>query len=331
LSRAGAVLRRLQEEHGGGIPFERFMHEALYNPEFGYYTTRIRDVGRTGDFSTFATLGDALAKAVAGWIVDSRARDVVEVGPGNGELASRILRQLGWWRRLGLRYHLVDVDGPLRKAQNKRLRAHRVRRHAGLQEALQACGGRACIFSNELPDAFPCRLFENTESGWQEVWVRFAGDSAGEFLKPAILPDSEIFKHPHPPGQRVEVHESYHRWLRSWAPHWKSGALLTIDYGDLAPALYHRRPRGSLRGYAHHQRLEGPDIYQAPGRIDLTADVNFSDLENWGGSLGWQTHRHTTLEHFLPADTDPQTRQAATAFRVLEQATNYKRGTTLND
>jgi SAM-dependent MidA family methyltransferase len=295
------------------------MREALYNPEFGYYTARIRDVGRGGDFSTFATLGDALAKAIAGWIVQTRARNVIEVGPGNGELARRILRQLGWWRRLGLRYHLVDVDGPLREAQNKRLRGFRVRRHSTLQEALEDAGGRAWIFSNELPDAFPCRLFENTESGWQEVWVGFAGDSVEEFLKFSPLPESEIFKLPYLPGQRVEVHESYHRWLRSWAPHWKSGALLTIDYGDLAPAVYHRRPRGSLRGYAHHQRLEGPDIYQAPGRIDLTADVNFSDLETWGHSLGWQTHRHTTLDQFLPPDADPQTCQAATAFRVLEQ------------
>lgn len=295
------------------------MREALYDPEFGYYTARIRDVGRGGDFSTFATLSDALAKAIAGWIVQTRARHVIEVGPGNGELARRILRQLGWWRRLGLRYHLVDVAGPLREAQKKRLRGFRVRRHSTLQEALHDAGGRAWIFSNELPDAFPCRLFENTESGWQEVWVRFAADSIEEFLKPAPLPDSEIFNPPYLPGQRVEVHESYHRWLRSWAPDWKSGALLTIDYGDLAPALYHRRPRGSLRGYAHHQRLDGSDIYQAPGRIDLTADVNFSDLEAWGHSLGWQTHRHTTLDHFLPPDADSHTRQAATAFRVLEQ------------
>jgi SAM-dependent MidA family methyltransferase len=319
LSRAGAVLKRLQEELGGGIPFERFMQEALYNPDFGYYTARIRDVGRGGDFSTFATLGDALAKTIAEWIVQTRARDVIEVGPGNGELAQRILKHLGWRHRFRLRYHLVDVEGPLREAQTKRLRGYRVRRHAGMCEALKATGGRAWIFSNELPDAFPCRIFENTESGWKEVWLRFAGDSVEEFLKEASPPVSESFKLPHPIGQRVEIHESYHRWLRSWASDWKSGAMLTIDYGDTAAALYHRRPRGTLRGYAHHQRLEGPEILQAPGRIDLTADVNFSDLEAWGKTLGFQTLRHTTLDRFLPSDTDPQTREAAAAFRVLEQ------------
>ncbi len=319
MSRALPVLREIQSQLGGSLPFERFMQEALYHPEFGYYTARIRDVGRTGDFSTFATLGDALAKALAGWIAKSRARDVIEVGPGNGELARRILLRLGWWKRLGLRYHLVDVDGPLREAQDKRLRGFRVRRHASLGEALKATGGRAWIFSNELPDAFPCRVFENTESGWKEVRVRFAGDSTEEFLEETPLPDSEVFQHPLPLGQRVEVQESYHRWLRSWAHEWKSGAMLTIDYGDLLPALYHRRPRGTLRGYAHHQRLTGAEIYQAPGRIDLTADVSFSDLERWGEALGWQTLLHTTLDEFLPAGCEPHTREAARAFRVLEQ------------
>jgi len=37
--------------------------------------------------------------------------------------------------------------------------------------------------------------------------------------------------------------------------------MLTIDYGDTCPALYLRRPRGTLRAYAHHQRLEGYDVY----------------------------------------------------------------------
>ncbi|HEY5813037.1 MAG TPA: SAM-dependent methyltransferase, partial [Terrimicrobiaceae bacterium] len=82
--------------------------------------------------------------------------------------------------------------------------------------------------------------------------------------------------------QRVEVHESYHCWLREWLPVWKAGSMLTIDYGDHCPALYSRRPRGTLRAYAHHQRLEGSEVYNGFGLRDLTADVNFSDLEGQG-------------------------------------------------
>ena len=95
--------------------------------------------------------------------------------------------------------------------------------------------------------------------------------------------------------------------------------MLTIDYGETMPALYQRRPAGTLRGYAHHQRLAGSEIYQAPGRLDLTADVNFSDLEKWGGDLGWKTIRHETLDAFLPPATAPRFLEAAKSFRVLEQ------------
>jgi SAM-dependent MidA family methyltransferase len=319
LSRATAHLLALQEECGGTLPFERYMREGLYHPEFGYYTARIRDVGARGDFSTFATLGRALAEFLARWIIENKARDVIEVGPGNGQLAAQILGELGWWSRHSIRYHLVDVDGPLRDAQEKRLRGFRVQRHADLQTALRAAGGRACIFSNELPDAFPCRVFELTAEGWMELHLRLAGDGIHEILHPADLPESTAFAGDFRPGQRLEIHESYREWLRIWASEWTSGSMLTIDYGDTLPSLYRRRTSGTLRGYAHHQRLTGLEIYQAPGRLDLTADVNFSDLQKWGEDLGWRTTRQATLGEFLDQQTPRQFLDAAKAFRVLEQ------------
>lgn len=319
MSRATAHLLALQEEFGGSLPFERFMREALYHPEFGYYTARIRDVGARGDFATFGTLGDALARFLTRWIIQNKARDVIEVGPGNGELAAQVLRHLGWWRRRFVRYHLVDVEGPLREAQDKKLRGFQVQRHPDLPAALRATGGRAWIFSNELPDAFPCRIFELTADGWMELHIKLDPDGIREVLRPAELPDSTAFTGDFRQGQRLEIHDSYHAWLSSWAGGWLSGRMLTIDYGDTMPDLYHRRLGGTLRGYAHHQRLTGQEVYQAPGRIDLTADVNFSDLVQWGEDLGWKTTRHGTLEQFLELSIEDKFHEAAKAFRVLEQ------------
>ena len=304
---------------GGSLPFERFMREALFHPEFGYYTAHIRDVGARGDFSTFATLGKSLAQFLARWVVENTASDVIEVGPGNGQLAAQILGELGWWRRRSVRYHLVDVNGPLCAAQDQRLRSFHIQRHPDLASALRSTGGRAWIFSNELPDAFPCRVFELTPEGWLELHLHLGADGFREVLCPTALPESTAFRGDFRLGQRVEIHESYHHWLRGWASQWSSGAMLTIDYGDPMPTLYHRRTAGTLRAYAHHQRLTGHEIYQAPGRLDLTADVNFSDLEKWGEELGWETGKHTTLNEFLPATSDPKFLEAARAFRVLEQ------------
>lgn len=319
MSAAGVFLRTLQDELGGSIPFHRYMQEALYNPSFGYYSARIQSVGRRGDFSTMATLDGSLAKGIARWIQNNAARDVIEIGAGSGQLARGILADLGWWKRLRIRYHIVEVSTPLREAQRKLLKGLRVTWHESLTAALEATSGSAHIFSNELVDAFPCRVFEHTPTGWQELHLQLEGGRLREILKPCELPESTVFQHPPTIGQRVEVHESYRDWLQAWTPSWKAGAMLTIDYGDTIPTLYHRRPAGSLRGYAAHQVLSGPDIYLAPGRCDITADVNFSDLEAWGEKTGLRQISHSSLADFLGPNLPTRFRSAAEAFRVLEQ------------
>ena len=183
------------------------------------------------------------------------------------------------------RLHLVETSAPLREIQRRRL-GGRARWHVTAAAVLAACCGRAVIFSNELVDAFPVRVFEKTTDGWREVaLVPDASAATGnprECLLPAApLPPSASFAMHHPVGQRVEVHDSYRLWLQQWLPRWLAGRMLTLDYGSTAESLYHRRPRGTLRAYLLQHRLEGPVIYQNPGRQDLTADVNFTDIAAW--------------------------------------------------
>ncbi|MEY4483299.1 MAG: hypothetical protein RL693_751 [Verrucomicrobiota bacterium] len=75
--------------------------------------------------------------------------------------------------------------------------------------------------------------------------------------------------------------------------------MLTVDYGDTFPALYHRQPRGTIRAYLLHQRLTGPGVYANMGRQDITADVNFSDLILWGQNLHWASGSLQTQRDFL--------------------------------
>lgn len=308
----------------GPVSFERFMHDALYNPQTGYYSRRIRGVGRRGDFSTWATLDRSLATGIASWIRGRKIRHVIEIGAGDGSLARAVLRELGWWRRVRLSYHIVEVSTPLREVQERSLKGFGVVWHQTPAEALHALGGKASIFSNELPDAFPCRVFEKSIDDWQELHVEMIDGVPHECLRSCKLPDSTVFGCNIVPGARVEVHESYRRWLGEWASAWKAGEMLTIDYGDMVPRLYHRRPAGTVRAYLAHQMLVGPDILLAPGTRDLTADVNFSDLEKWGEELGWKTVGQGTLHEFFQQWTPRVVlpigfQDAAMAFRFIEQ------------
>ncbi|MEM9081019.1 MAG: SAM-dependent methyltransferase, partial [Verrucomicrobiota bacterium] len=92
--------------------------------------------------------------------------------------------------------------------------------------------------------------------------------------------------------------------------------------------ITHRRPNGTLRAYFQNQLLPPPEAYQNPGFQDLTADVNFEDLQN----LAHKNHlknefltsqrefllphlRQTSSDQFL---SDPQ--GAGGSFQVLLQS-----------
>ena len=330
-------LRRRFEESGGEMTFEDFMAAALYDPGHGYYTTGIGEVGgRRGDFATSATLSGGLARAVAGWITAEINRlgwggpvAVIELGGGNGALAAAVRDALGWRGRRRIRYHLVEVSPVLRELQRRRL-GRSATWHAGVNEALAANGGRALIYSNEFVDAFPAKWLRWSGAEWEEIWVGLdpVAGLKESFRRFPALPGGAGFsamglENPHP-GQRIEILPSFRSWLEELARSWREGSMLTIDYGEVSAAeTYARRPGGTMRAYFRHGRIEGPGVYNRFGRQDLTSDVNFTDLVNWGERLGFETILLETQVAFLArfgveGDLVPG-ESAGSAFRVLEQ------------
>ena len=311
------------------------MEAALYDPDNGYYTKNIRTVGRGGDFSTSATLGGALGKAIAVWVREEwrlagRRLPLVEIGPGDGSLHRTVLSALGFAGRLGLRSHLVERSPGLRTLQQDSLRSFRRRLtwHDTMESALKQCQGRALLFSNELADAFPATLLQRHKGTWQEVWLTIVEDGGiVEGLQPCSdIPVSSAFDIDWPEGQRIEVLHSWREWLGHWRPLWKQGAMLTIDYGGTPAEIYHRRPNGTARGYFHHQRLESEALYPLMGQCDVTVDVNFADLRQWGEEAGLTTVECVTQREFVRvrtrgADLLHEEGGAAEAFRCLVQRT----------
>ena len=320
------------------------MQRALYHPEQGYYTKHIRSVGGArADFSTTATLSPILASAlihdILTWIHEDCIAQIhlIEIGAGDGSLAKQILKNISWKLRPKISYHIVDASPPLRKIQKETLKPKKllagiplprslresIQWHDSIQDALTSCKGQAFLFSNELVDAFPARVFQHNGHELEELHIE-AGQE--KWLACEAPPQSSALKNI-PINQRREVHESYHQWLKSWADLWHSGRMITIDYGDLYPALYHRRPMGSLRAYLMHHLQTGSDIYANPGRQDITCDVNFTDLIDWSQALGISTITCKTQQDYLkPFSTNSDTDQfltsqdgAGSAFRVLSQ------------
>lgn len=344
-----AYLDSLFAANDGAIPFERFMSEALTHPEFGFYTAHIRTVGGSrGDFATSPTIGKLLGKAIARWAVEEAAAHnrpltdftLIEVGAGEGTLMHEVLESFSWWKRRRLSAAIVEVSPILRLRQEEMLKRFRrsVAWHDSIEQALSAAGGQALVFSNELVDAFPVILLE----GADEVLVEFDPEQGLREIRrplaetrPDLVNDQfSALQSGWPGKQRVELHDSYRRWLGGWLPLLKTGSTLTIDYGGAAAEIYHKRPGGSLRAFYRHQRLTGAGIYRMFGRQDLTADVCFDDVRNWGEQHGLETNRYQTQADFIRELAAPKARErsretefllasdgAGSAFKVLGQRT----------
>jgi SAM-dependent MidA family methyltransferase len=332
---ASSWLAEVVRAEGGRVRFDRFMELALYHPERGYYTKNISTVGRTGDFSTTATISQLLSAALANWIrSEAKALGlapivVIELGGGTGDIAKGILRRFGPFARI--QYHIVEISPPLIRHQKSQLKDRRVRWHTTAESALSVARGRGIVFSNEFVDAFPCRRFARGSDGWAEVFLTLEGNQwREEILSLQDHVDTTGFDSSFGLGQFLEVQDSYRRWLQEFARHLRLGGLLTIDYGGSPKEIYNRRPKGTIRGYFRHERLSGMDIYLRPGLQDLTADVNFDDLKLWAERVGLQTVGYHSQADFLrrwspdllPANATEfvaDLEGAGTAFKVLHQ------------
>ncbi len=345
---ARLTLRQLLELNGNRLTIRDFMDLALYDPDFGYYTANINTVGRRGDFSTSATLHrNVIGGGIARWARSAfkthpKPWHLIEVGAGDGSLAEAVLDALGWAARRRITYHIVESSPILTRQQQSRLPHGAATWHTTMPSAATACGGRAVVFSNELADAFPATVLAWNAAlrTWNQVFLELRDNGAVEEVPDPSPIDPELGpglqNHPFNDAQRIEIHLSWREWLSSWIPRMRQLDLLTIDYGDRFPNLYHRKPLGTLRGFFHHTPVNGPELYQRVGNQDLTADVNFSALSHWGDELGLKTltfsnQRDFILNHRKPRRSDPDDDAlqflinpdgAGGAFKILHQRLN---------
>jgi SAM-dependent MidA family methyltransferase len=363
-----ATRLRQQVEREGPMPFARFMDAALYTPGLGYYERGPGQVGRGGDFCTSVSVGPLfgglLAAQIADWL-DAEGGDgplaLVEAGAHDGQLAHDILAALGR-RRPDLldRIHYWLIEPSVQRQNWQRLKLENVASRVGWVagfDQLPPSGVRGVILSNELLDAFPVhrlgwdarrrRWFE-WGVGWQEgrfTWQPLPPDTGGPDWDQALamagfdLPDA--LRAVLPDGYVLEWAPGAAAWWEQAAGALRSGRLLTLDYGFTALELLNpARTTGTLRAYARHQT--GADPLANPGEQDLTAHVNFTQIQLAGERAGLQTVGLFTQPEFLsriaarllahePAWTAHEVRQFQSlthpdhlgrAFRVLVQKRN---------
>jgi SAM-dependent MidA family methyltransferase len=292
---------------GGFLPFERYMHEALFAPGVGYYSAGATKFGAAGDFVTAPEMSPLFAEALANQmkqVLDHSSEDILELGAGRGRLALDILKsfaQRGWALP---HYRILEVSGDLRQRQQQLFDAEapELGTHVEWLDAMPEVITGAVI-ANEVLDAVACQIFELDHDGWFEIGVghhfgvlkearlRLDAEPAAleriaDILEPASLP------------YRVEVSPAAAALVATVAERLEKGAAFFIDYGFPDIEMYHpQRVGGTLM--AHYRHHAHSDALLWPGLQDLTVHVDFTAMATAADDAGAFIYGYTSQARFL--------------------------------
>jgi SAM-dependent MidA family methyltransferase len=281
----------IDEMAGGAIPFERFMALALYHPSEGYYRKPGR-IGPDGDFLTSPHVHPMFGWTVAAWcrevwqrLGEPRPFTIFEPGAGDGRLADAVL---DWADGRDARFR--DSLEYVAIEPNARGSDDRVRWATPPIAPVE----HGVVVANELFDAFPVRLLDASSRGPREVYVRWDGARFEEVAGPVVMVDGA------PAAGRFEVNPHTFAAMESLCSLIRSGAVLVFDYGYPREQLWAPwRTRGTLLCFRRHTAHDDPLIHV--GEQDITAHVDFDDLEAGAAAAGLETFGPRSQSDFLAA------------------------------
>lgn len=290
--------RIMNRVHSGPMTFAEFMEAALYDPDYGYYTSGKTRIGAEGDYITSPSMSPVFGRTLARLAVKlDEILDhpdpftILEPGAGMGQTAAEILGALGKKSpdfRKRVRYLALEKSA----GQNAVLK-----RNLGEIPGFEVVEGLSLInpvvgmiFSNEFFDALPVHRLIMRDA-IREIYVGEEGgrlvDVEGELSDKSLAEWFEtgvkLLK-----GQSADISLEWIKWTKLLAEKLGKGLLVSIDYGYPAHELYSPvRYQGTLLAYRGHKVSD--DLYADPGGQDLTAHVDFTALAEAGLRAGLET------------------------------------------
>ena len=296
----------------GPIPFSRYMELCLYHPELGYYARPAEQFGKAGDYYTSSDVHAVFGRLLARQFEEMWRRlgapgriDLIELGPGRGLFARDVL-DCGGKRYAefaqALRYSLVEQSATLRTRLHNRLSDYVEAGKAAIFDSFESAVSEArdylIVFGNEFFDALPVEIIDARGA----VRVAEAEGGLSEEFAPPSAEELEFLDRygVHPEGKgRVEVSLGSVGWMERIAAAFqaRAGFAVLIDYGYTREQQLAERHRDTLMTYSRHRA--GRSVYDAPGRKDITAHVNFTALSRVAELSGLQLVALLTQSQFL--------------------------------
>lgn len=294
----------------GPITVAEYMKTAVSAPLVGYYggfSDTQKVFGQEGDFITAPELTQLFGELLGVWCYYELANtghkgpwQLVEFGPGTGQLMHDMLSALEKFQEKSLSVHLVETSDALIKEQERLLcgrssspsgssdsdgAVKRNKTRSGVPvswyKTIEDVPEQFSVFvANEFLDALPVHQFSRGANGmWNEIYVNI--DKANElcFMRSkgenihtrGLIPedirgDKERSHWECSPEAGTFVNQITERIVHN------GGFGIVIDYGHNGS-----RKELSLRAYKKHNLVHP---LSEPGAIDLTADVDFGYLRS---------------------------------------------------
>jgi SAM-dependent MidA family methyltransferase len=277
-------------EKQGPISFARFMHQTLYHPEHGYYSSGRCAIGRKGDYFTNVSVGPLFGQLLAAqfaqiWEQLGKIDNfvVVEQGAHDGQFAHDVLesaQKIAPEFFAALRYRIVEPFPVLQERQSRTLELFRDK--VEWRDSLQSFVG--VHFSNELLDAMPVRLM----SDGMEKFVGLEGDKF-------VLVERPLFQGAtasQPSQGKGAFNQAALEWIDDVAAKLQRGYIIAIDYGHFGDEL-----QGTVHVRAQHRNLDSP--FEHIGHADITMPVDWSTIVERAQANRLRVARFTDQHHFL--------------------------------
>jgi SAM-dependent MidA family methyltransferase len=273
---------------GGSARFDDYMKEHLFG-ETGYYKSRV-NISYGGDFSTWA-LDSTFAEAIGEFIAQNSLgeKSFIEIAGGEGTFKRNILHESPT-----IKYLSIDISPKLANMQKGQDTEDAVKNQAtlvadALKLPLKDGSIEGTIFSNELFDALPCRVFKldvdkNGVHITQEGFVS-AGSNQIEFVYEKAKPDEFIREYEqflnernrdYKSGDTVSAAPGIKKVISETNRVLKSGKALFFDYGYSDSYVNMQRDEQELPYFEKHSEIEPIEkILANPYATDITYSVDF--------------------------------------------------------
>ncbi|XP_066261487.1 protein arginine methyltransferase NDUFAF7, mitochondrial-like [Euwallacea similis] len=340
----------------GPITVADYMKDILQNPVRGYYMSKDM-FGESGDFITSPEISQIFGEMIAVWFLNEwqkigspKPMQIVELGPGRGTLSADILKVFNHFKALQkTSLHLVEISPVLSEVQSctlcmqsnltKNPKSSFYREgitHQGIpvfwyNQYQDVPDGFTLLLAHEFFDAMPIHKFHKTYAGYKEVLVDLESVKSEEkdirfryVLAPQDTPmlkmlikKTETRDHVEISPDAILIYEHICKRLVE-----NGGISLICDYG------HNGMGTDSFRAFKKHKQV---DPLVLPGTSDLTADVDFSIIEEvalkngnviYLGPVTQRTFLHRIgIEHRIKALSENLTDKAQ--LKNLEQCYNF--------